>query len=102
MAAEMEKYTEATELPILVEFCYLSRVNKTQIWELAGLSEELSDSIRRLLAKKETELERGVHAKRLNPTMAVFSLKQMGWRDSHDEIKAPPSKKLVIEIAPGN
>ena len=71
----IEAYIEETEIPILAEFAYKNDIPR----EILYRHEELSHAIKKLMNKKETELERlGL---KTNNTMAIFSLKQLGWKD---------------------
>ena len=81
----MDRYIEETELPIFKEVCYLNNWNSKYIYELGSKNEELSDTIKKLSDKKEVVLERGGLIGRYNPTMVVFSLKQLGWKDKQEE-----------------
>ena len=75
-------YTEQTEYPILKELCYLKHYNYDYVMQLQRTNEELSQSIKELLYKKESYLEREGIKGNLAQTMAVFTLKQLGWRDN--------------------
>lgn len=75
-------YTGQTEYPILKELCYLKHYNYDYVMQLQRANEELSQSIKELLYKKESYLEREGIKGNLAQTMAVFTLKQLGWRDN--------------------
>ena len=75
-------YTNNTEYPILKELCYLKHYNYDYIMQMQRNNEELTQSIKELLYKKETYLEREGIKGNLAQTMAVFTLKQLGWRDT--------------------
>jgi hypothetical protein len=77
---KIEAYTDETEVPILKEFAYKNHILTTTLYE----HPELSFSIKRLIEKKEAELERGMLTGRYNATGCVFSLKQLGWRDRQE------------------
>jgi len=89
-----KKYTEATEIPILAEFCYQNGIRRQTMYE----NPAFADVVKTLLEKKESQLERLGLGKEINTTMAIFSLKQLGWRDNHEEMKIPPGKRLIIEV----
>lgn len=74
-------YTATTEYPILKELCYQKHYNYDYIMQLQRDNEELSQSIKELLYKKEAYLEREGIKGNIAQTMAVFTLKQLGWRD---------------------
>jgi len=80
--ADMEKYIEETDIPILAEFAYTRDIRRNKLYEL----DELKDTIKRMMEKKEAQLEKLAELNIINTTMAVFSLKQLGWRDrvEHD------------------
>ena len=81
---KLEEYIENTELPIFKEVCYLNNWDDKYIYALARNNEYLSHSIKKLSNKKEVELERGGIIGKYNPTMVVFSLKQLGWKDKQE------------------
>lgn len=80
-----EKYVEETDLPIVAEFAYQNKIS----WTVLDRP-ELKDVKENCIKKKQTALERGALAGKLNPAMSIFSLKQLGWSDkletknSHD------------------
>jgi len=77
VVAMMDEYTESNQVPILAEFAYKHKLSRQSMYEITGLS----DAIKRMTTKKEAELEKGALSGQLNVTMAIFSLKQMGWKD---------------------
>ena len=88
-------YTEKTEYPILKELCYLKHYNYDYVMQLQRDNEELSQSIKELLYKKESYLEREGIKGNLAQTMAVFTLKQLGWRDNI-EVNAENTNRITI------
>jgi hypothetical protein len=80
LVAKFQKYIEETDIPIIAEFAYQNGFGKQYLYDRP----EFSDLIKIALAKKEAALENGALMGTLNPTMAVFSLKQLGWRDKHE------------------
>lgn len=95
MISIIEEYTKTIELPILKEVCYQNKWNYDYVMQLQRDNEELSQSIKTLLDKKETQLERGGLSGKYNNTMAIFSLKQLGWRDNKD-IQVKDMRKIEI------
>lgn len=77
---KLEEYIETATLPVLAEFAYRNNVNRQDLYAHA----DFADAIKRLIAKKEYVLEIGALRGKLNPAMAIFSLKQLGWSDRHD------------------
>jgi ubiquinone/menaquinone biosynthesis C-methylase UbiE len=84
LAEKLNKYTDETKIPIVAEFCYLNDVRREYLYEIARDFPELSYAIKRCVEKKETQLEKLALAGEVNVTMAVFSLKQLGWRDRQE------------------
>ena len=78
----LEQYIANTPIPILAEFAYLNNLHSQQLYEFP----ELSDAIKKAISKKEAALEMGGLTGSLNPSMAIFSLKQLGWADSQKTV----------------
>ena len=77
----MEEYIDLTDIPIVAEFAYQNRVERRKLYEFAENNDEFNHTIKRLIDKKEAQLERLALTKEIQHTMAIFSLKQLGWRD---------------------
>lgn len=77
LMAEFDEYIKNTDIPIVAEFAAMKGLWKQYFHDHA----EFTDLIKKAISKKEAALERGTLLGTLNPTMAVFSLKQMGWTD---------------------
>lgn len=77
---KFEIYIETTDIPILSEFAYLNDIARTELYDY----KEFSTLKERCLQKKEAQLEKLGLTNAVNPTMAIFSLKQLGWKDKHD------------------
>jgi hypothetical protein len=77
LVAKFKEYVDQTDIPIIAEFSYQNGFGKQYLYDRP----EFSDLIKMCLAKKEAALEIGSLKGTLNPTMAVFSLKQLGWTD---------------------
>lgn len=71
-------YIKNTEIPIAKEFCVDNDVLYTTLWEW----DEFKETIKKCSQKKEAKLERAALENRINHGMAIFSLKQLGWKDS--------------------
>lgn len=85
MVRKIYEYTEKTQLPILKECCFQNDWNYDYVMQLQRDNPVLSQSIRRLLTKKEIMLEKGLYAG-ANNTGFVFGLKQLGWKDSPEPL----------------
>ena len=75
--SKMDKYTDESDLPILAEFAYQNNILRSQLYEYP----EFANAIKRMMDKKEAQLEKLGAFNVINSTMAVFSLKQLGWTD---------------------
>jgi hypothetical protein len=75
------QYVDSTDIPILAEFAHNSGVLRQYLYDLP----ELADAIKACVQKKEFALERMGLSGGINTTMAVFSLKQLGWTDKIDQ-----------------
>ncbi len=74
------EYTQSTDIPIIAEFAYLNGVDRQRLYEW----DELEDALKACIAKKESALESLALAGKVNCSMAIFSLKQLGWTDRQD------------------
>ena len=77
---KLEKYIDESDIPVLADFCTKEKVLRQRLYEIP----ELSDTIKLLTQKKEANLELGCLSNAINPTMAIFSLKQLGWKDRQE------------------
>ena len=84
LADRLNQYTEETEIPILADFAYKNGILREQLYELARKNVHLAYAIKAIMERKQTVLETGALNGELNTTMAVFSLKQMGWTDKQE------------------
>jgi hypothetical protein len=75
------QYVDLTDIPIVAEFAYLRGIDRQRLYDWP----ELSDTLKRCIAKKEAALERMALSGAINCTMAIFSLKQLGWTDKIDQ-----------------
>lgn len=99
LCKEIDNYTKKTELPILKELCYKKDYNYDYLIHMQRDNEELYQSIKKLLYKKESTLERKALNGEMNSTMAIFSLKQLGWKDKqNNEIEERTTPKIEIEV----
>lgn len=83
----IDEYTNKTSIPILKEVCYQNDLNYSYVMQMRTKEEnvELSNSIKRLLDKKEAQLERLGLTGKIDRGMAIFSLKQLGWKDKPEQ-----------------
>ncbi len=91
---KFEIYIEETEIPIIAEFAYKNNLSKDFLYDTLEFSELLKSCI----SKKETALETKCLKGEVNPAMAIFSLKQIGWRDKQEiDIGIPVRIKVSLD-----
>ena len=91
----LDEYIKNTDIPILAEFAYTNELSRESIYDY----EEFSTLRKRCIAKKEAQLERMALKGDVNTTMAIFSLKQIGWSDKQEhEITGKGGDPFKIEI----
>lgn len=73
------------DIPIVREFALQVGLCNSRLYERALINDELSSAIKRISDTKQVVLEKGALTGKFNPTMAIFSLKQMGWSDHKDD-----------------
>ena len=79
---EFKKYINEADVPIIVEFAYMNNIPRTVLYDYA----EFSTLKEKCLMKKEAQLEKLCLFGVINATMAVFSLKQIGWQNDHIDV----------------
>jgi hypothetical protein len=95
LARKFRKYIEETEIPIIAEFAYLNDIERTLLYD----KEEFSTLIKRCVAKKEAQLEIKSLRGEVNTTQAIFSLKQLGWKDKQEtNVNFNPSEMTDEQI----
>ncbi|MFC5532260.1 hypothetical protein [Cohnella yongneupensis] len=79
LIAQCEQYIAETNIPSVAEFAYKAGVWKSYLYDRA----EFSDVLKRLSAKREAAIERGLFAGAIPPAAGIFALKQgeIGWSD---------------------
>jgi hypothetical protein len=75
------QYTDSTDIPILADFANKHGVLRQYLYDLP----ELTDAIKACTQKKEAALEHMALSNSVNCSMAIFSLKQLGWTDKIDQ-----------------
>jgi len=74
---EFINYIGETDIPIIAEFSYKHNVPRETLYKY----EEFSTLLKDCITKKEAALEAKALRGDVNVTMAIFSLKQLGWSD---------------------
>jgi len=97
LAAEFIAYIENAEIPIIAEFAHRHGVSKSVLYDWP----EFADLLKLCTSKKEAALERKALAGEINVSMAIFSLKQLGWSDRAEQTlhgdKHAPVQFIVSE-----
>lgn len=88
IAADVDAYLtecEKTEaIPQVIRFARRHNMTKQNLYKRASESQVLIDSIKKITEEKELILEEKALVGAFVPSMAIFSLKQLGWRDRTD------------------
>lgn len=87
VAEMLEKYVENSDIPILAEFAYKNNLTREYLYTLSKEDTRLFNAIKKCTQKKEAVLELGALSGSLNSTMAIFSLKQLGWSDHVEPVQ---------------
>ena len=75
-----EEYIDSHEVPIVAEFAYINNILRESLYDY----KEFSTLLKKCIAKKEANLERGMLCGDMPPAAAIFSLKQLGWSDKRE------------------
>jgi hypothetical protein len=91
-----EKCESPKEYPILAEFAYQQDILRERMYEIAETKNggRLSYAIKKCSQAKEFRLESLCSRNKINPSMAIFSLKQLGWKDNKDQAPSDPTEAL--------
>ena len=91
---DVDAYIKKAEPPIVAEYAHLHGITRQRLYQLAEEHKELFDTIKRISEAKEIKLEKNALNGKYQHTMAIFSLKQLGWRDVQDVIDEKALQKL--------
>ena len=69
---KMDEYIQSAKIPILSEFAYMVGIPRQYLYEI----EDLSDSIKLMMERKQAVLESNALTGKFNASMAIFSLKE--------------------------
>jgi len=92
------KYVADTDIPILAEFAWKNNLWREEVYRQSERSEKLRYAIKLCSTKKEAQLEIGMLSGEIQAAPAIFSLKQLGWKDNPDDGQAG---KVTVEIVGG-
>lgn len=90
LIADADDYIQSANPPIVAEYAIMHGITRQYLYELAKKEDnegrhDLSDTIKKITDSKAILLERNALLGKYNPTMAIFSLKQIGWKDKPDD-----------------
>jgi len=85
---ELNHYINNTDIPILAEFAYQNSIKREDLYNY----NEFETLRKKAIDKKESNLERLSLEGKINPAVAIFSLKQLGWRNE------PPALEQVDQV----
>lgn len=91
---DVDDYIEKAEPPIVAEYAHLHGITRCYLYQLAENNPDLSNTIKRISEAKEIKLEKNALNGKYQHTMAIFSLKQLGWRDTQDVVDEKAIQKL--------
>ncbi len=93
LGKEFAQYIESNDIPIVAEFAYQHGMDKQLLYDWA----EFTALIKTCTQKKEAALEKQALSQQVNVTMAIFSLKQLGWSDRNETThKGDAAHPIVI------
>ena len=103
MAQAVRAYTQECAdaengFPILKECCLQNDWDYEDVMALQRRHSELARAVKGLLAQKEICLERLSVAGAIDKTVAMFSLKQLGWRDRAEAVESAPRGDVADEL----
>lgn len=79
---EFAEYIASTDVPVLATFAASKGLWKQYFYD----HKEFTNLVKLCATKKEGALEEGALTGKLNAPMAIFSLKQLGWKDRAEKI----------------
>lgn len=88
------QYADTAPIPIVKEFALQVGYAREYLYELAAAHPKsgLREALQRIIDQKEIILEKGALTGALDRSMAIFSLKQIGWRDQPPDNKQSDDK----------
>lgn len=96
LAKAFQDYIEDPQVavPIISEFCSQQGIIKQTLYDHPDI---FSTLLKRCVEKKEARLERLCLQNKINTSMAIFSLKQLGWTDKQS-IEAIGSITIKVKL----
>lgn len=99
MTDTLYKYIAKTKIPFIKEFAYKNKIPSEEISRtLAAKNENFSHALKILKDKQEIALVQAGLQNKLNPTVCIFTLKNVaGWRDT-PSVLIDQSKNIKVTI----
>lgn len=100
IADELLEYIENSDDPMIEEFCYLNPYSKDTVYRLEKKCERLSDAIKKLHAKQMIRTIRMAEKGKMNPTWAIFKMKQpcYGMTDKQEvDLSVKEMPKIILK-----
>lgn len=96
---DADEYIATANPPIIAEYAHIHGITRCYLYELADNEKkagrpQLSNTIKKISEAKEVILEKKTLNGEYNATMAVFSLKQLGWKDRQEIVDETALAKL--------
>ena len=100
MCKKIDEYINKNKngVPILKECCLLNDWPYDYVMQLQRENPLLAQSTKKLLSWKEVNLEKFALTGKVEKTMAIFSLKQLGWKDKQDNDENEDMLKKLTEL----
>ena len=99
LAQEFAQYIDSTDIPIIAEFAYQHHIDMSCFYDWPQFTNLLKECVQ----KKQSALERKALKQDVNVTMAIFSLKQMGWSDKQETtLKGDQAHPIVVSEKAAN
>ena len=89
----LSEYIESNDIPIIAEFAYQNKLSRQSLYD----QKEFSTLLKRCIDKKEAQLERLGLSSAIEKSMAIFSLKQLGWSDKQ-EVKTSGEEVIKVKF----
>lgn len=96
---KMLDYIAKTDEPMIQEFCLNNDINRQYLYDMASNNKDLNDTIKKLMEKQEMYLIKNAETGKINPTFAIFRLKQKPfcWTDKQ-ELETKNETKLTVTL----
>ena len=91
---DADEYIANADPPIIAEYAHQHNITRHYLYMLAEKNEELLNTIKKISEAKEIMLEKKGLSGEYAASVSIFSLKQLGWKDSVDTVDTKAIEKL--------